>query len=684
MVLDNILSKNVQFLKGVGPAKSKALADLDIYNLNDLLTHYPRRYEDYSKMTPISALVNGELMTITGVIANITESKPRRNMSILKVAVGDGSGFVQLVWFNQPFIKKKFTVGQQIVASGRVSNQYHYWSMNNVEFELLEGAEIRKAKILPVYPASESISQKFLRTLIEGMQDIIKELAENIPSEIVSKYKLMARCDAVWQIHFPDNGDLLEKARYRLAFEELYFIQCGLALLKRANRTEQRGIKHLLNSSLSRRVRNQIPFQLTADQEKALQEIYYDMEQTMLMQRLLQGDVGSGKTIVAALALTKTVENGYQGALMAPTEILANQHYESLTGLLGECGIKIGILTGSLTKKQREAMIENIKNGDIDVVIGTHALIQEDVEFKNLGLVVTDEQHRFGVQQRNLLQQKGRLPDVLVMTATPIPRTMTLTVYGDLDVSQIKQLPPGRKPIRTFVRSPERRELIYKFVRSELDKGRQAYVVCPLIETSEAVSAASAEELYEELSNGFFAGIKCGLVHGKLTTKEKDRIMADFYSGSIKLLVATTVIEVGVNVPNASVMVVEGADRFGLAQLHQLRGRIGRGEYQSYCILLSQNQSDTTQKRLSIMEKTADGFLLAEEDLKLRGPGQFFGTRQHGLPDLKIADIINDVDILLTARQASLITVAQESLCSKAMEYIAVKYKDNFQGLMNN
>jgi ATP-dependent DNA helicase RecG len=682
--LNEILLKKVQYLKGVGPAKSKALAKLDIFTLDDVITHYPRRYEDHSRAMRIIELSDGEMATVKGIVANITETKPRRNMSILKIAVGDESGYVQLVWFNQPFLKKKFSRGQKIIASGKVSFQYNYCAINNPEFEIIEGDEEKRGRIEPIYPVNEMVSQKLIRSLIESMKDIIENLTENIPQEIVAEYALMPRAKAVWQIHFPENEDALNKARERLAFEDLYFIQCGLALLKRQSRKEQRGIKHLMNSALSRSVRARLPFSLTADQEKALQEICFDMQQPIPMQRLLQGDVGSGKTVVAALALVKTVENGYQGALMAPTEILAAQHFESLNNLLAPCKISVGLLTGSLPKKKRDAMREKIKNGEVDIVIGTHALIQDEVEFKNMGLVVTDEQHRFGVRQRNALQAKGNLPDVLVMTATPIPRTMTLTVYGDLDVSVIKQLPPGRKPISTFVRQPNKRDLIYKFVLKEIENGRQAYVVCPLIEISDKMDTASAEELYEELSSTYFKNVKCGIVHGKLAVKEKESVMNSFYEGEIKLLVATTVIEVGVNVPNASVMVIEGADRFGLAQLHQLRGRIGRGEYKSYCILLSQNKSDATKERLAIMEKTSDGFILAEEDLKLRGPGQFFGTRQHGLPDLKIADIINDIDILLKAREASLKTINSKALREKATEYITVKYREHFEGLMNN
>ncbi len=676
--LDAVLQKNVQYLKGVGPAKSKALAGLGIFTLDDLLTHYPRRYEDRRKITPVAELVDGEVATVQGTVARIDESSPRRKLRILKVAIGDGTGYIQLTWFNQPYLKRKFSIGQTVIATGKADRSYHYWAMNTAEYEILDDAANAVARIQPIYKVNEAVPQKFIRGLLAAMKEMMQALEENLPAQIIAAYGLCSRRDAVLQIHFPEDEEKLQRARYRLAFEELYFIQCGMALLKRRYRAEQKGVKHLLDSSLTRQVRGRIPFPLTRDQEKALREICFNMEQAVPMQRLLQGDVGSGKTVVAALALTKTVENGYQGALMAPTEILARQHFEALEKLLSPAGIKVVLLTGGLTKKKRELVLEEIENGAADIVIGTHALLQEDIQFHSLGLAVTDEQHRFGVRQRSLLRQKGACPDVLVMTATPIPRTMMLTVYGDLDVSMIKELPPGRKPVRTFVRQPDRRDKIYQFVRREIEKGRQAYVVCPLIEMSDTIETASVEELYEEISDTYLRGVRCGLIHGRLPAEQKKEVMETFYRGELKVLVATTVIEVGVNVPNASIMVVEGAERFGLAQLHQLRGRIGRGEYQSYCILVSQGKSDVTRKRLSIMENTADGFLLAEEDLKLRGPGQFFGTRQHGMPDLKIADLVNDIDILLSARKAALETIQNADLRAKALNYVAAKYRGYF------
>jgi len=683
------LEKKVQYLKGVGPVKSKALLNLGITTIYDLLTHYPRRYEDRSVVTKLSEAKVGETETISGILVNVTEHNPRRGLKMLKAVVNDGSGFLQMTWFNQPFVKKNLKIGRRIFATGKMNYAYGgqgQFEMNHIiDYEIADEQAEDSHTILPVYMATDALPQKFLRKLIEQVLDESIPISENLPKHLQLEYQLMDRKEAIYKIHFPATMAEMTKARHRLAFEELYLIQCGLLILKKQSRDKQKGIRHLMNSTLLNKVLHKIPFQLTADQKLVLKEIYHDMESSLPMRRLVQGDVGSGKTIVSVLALVKTIENGYQGALMAPTEILAEQHFASFTNLLNSCGIRIGFLSGKLTKKNRELTLEKIAAGEVDLVIGTHALIQEAVQFKNLGLVVTDEQHRFGIRQRALLEEKGQcMPDVLVMTATPIPRTMTLTVYGDLDVSVIKQLPPGRKPIRTFVRTSNKRDLIYQFVKAEIAKGRQAYVVCPLIEMSETLNVQSATEVYEELTSGIFRDITCGLVHGKLSSKEKEKIMLDFHEGIIKLLIATTVIEVGVNVPNASIMVIEGADRFGLAQLHQLRGRIGRGQYQSYCILIAQGKSAVAKERLGIMEKTNSGFVLAEEDLKLRGPGQFFGSMQHGLADLKIADVLNDLDILLKARAAALKTMASVDDLRYILDILSVQYNDQFMKITDN
>lgn len=680
------LSDSIQYVKGVGPKKKVELNRLGIKTVYDLLTYYPRTYEDQSVLTKIADLKAGCQATVAGVIVNVSDRQGgRRGMTIITALIGDGSGFLQITWFNQKYLKKQLKPGSRVFVTGKVSYAYGgrgQFAMSQLaSFQILGEADEAEmlTGIMPVYGATEKLNQKFFRKIIKELFASELEVEEIIAEPIKAKYNLLNRFEALKNIHFPENFTELKIARARLAFEELYMIQCGLLLLKKRVQEKKSGVRHLADSNLLKQVLTALPFKLTHDQAKTWQEIKHDMESSVPMRRLVQGDVGSGKTVIALLALVKTVENGYQGALMAPTEILASQHYESFQKLLSDFGIRVGFLSGRLTKKKREEMYALLAEQKIDIVIGTHALIQEGVHFAKLGLVVTDEQHRFGIDQRAELEKKGELtPDVLVMTATPIPRTMTLTVYGDLDVSLIQELPPGRQPIRTFVRTPDRRELIYQYVLTQLKAGRQAYVVCPLIEMNEESDLPSAEEVYDELRFGIFQGVPCGLVHGRMKPAEKEQIMQAFYEDKIKLLVATTVIEVGVNVPNASIMVIEHAERFGLAQLHQLRGRIGRGEYKSYCILVSDMKTENAKERLKIMATTSDGFKLAEADLKMRGPGQFFGTLQHGLPDLKIADVLGDMDILFKAREAAEETLQHKYDISLILKHLALQYQQQF------
>nr|WP_317429876.1 ATP-dependent DNA helicase RecG [uncultured Mitsuokella sp.] len=683
------LTDSVQYIKGVGPKKKAELNKLGIATVYDLLTYFPRTYEDQSVLTHIADLHAGETATVSGTIVNLHEQSGRRGLSILTAFLNDGTGILQVTWFNQKYLKNKLKTGRRVFVSGKPTyafggqgqfamSQLHYFQILDKD-EKPEGL----CGILPVYPATERLNQKFFRTLMEEALSELPELPELIPEDIGRAYHLMGRAAALRVIHFPPDGETLKKARYRLAFSELYLIQCGLLLLKKQSQETDLGIRFQPNGPLVKKVTANLPFTLTNDQQRTWQEICRDMERPVTMRRLVQGDVGSGKTVIAMLALVKAVENGWQGAMMAPTEILASQHYENLSRQLAPFGIRVGFLSGHLTPAKRRTMYETIAKHEVDIVIGTHALIQDAVHFARLGLVITDEQHRFGIAQRAELEKKGtHVPDVLVMTATPIPRTMTLTVYGDLDVSLIKQLPPGRQPIRTFVRRPDRRELIYNYVRSQIEAGRQAYVVCPLIEMNEESDLPSAEEVYDELRWGIFRGIPCGLVHGRLPAAEKERVMQEFYENKIKLLVSTTVIEVGVNVPNASIMVIEHAERFGLAQLHQLRGRIGRGPYASYCILVSEGKTENARERLKIMATTSDGFKLAEEDLRLRGPGQFFGSLQHGLPDLKIARVPEDIDILLAAHRAAEATLQSQGGLDFIRPVLALQYKEKFLHIM--
>lgn len=695
------LTADLQFIKGVGPRRASFFQRLGINTIYDLVTYYPRSYEDQSALTPISQLVVGEKQTVSGIIADVTERTGGRNgkLEILTVHIDDGTGFLQVTWFNRNFLKKTMKVGKRLFVTGKVG--YAYGGQGQFAMNQLVSFQVTKPSdepaeyfgIKPVYGLTQQINQTMIRDLTEyllfpkTMEDgtVIPppvELPELLSQEIIHKYRLLPRDEAVRQMHYPKNMQMLQRAKTRLAFEELYLIQCGLMLMKKNTRDNQQGIKHKRNGIMVRQLRESLPFKLTGDQAKAWNEIASDMEREVPMRRLVQGDVGSGKTVVALLALVKTVENGFQGAIMAPTEILASQHWETFNNLLAGTGIRIELFSGKLTKKKREAAYERLRNHEIDIAVGTHALIQDGIEFHKLGLVVTDEQHRFGIQQRAQLEKKGNLcPDVLAMTATPIPRTMTLTVYGDLDVSIIRELPPGRKPVRTFVRTQDRRDLIYKFMLDQIHEGRQGYVVCPLVEFSEESDVPSAEEVFEELSTGIFADVPCDLIHGRMKPKDKDTIMEKFHKGETKLLVATTVIEVGVNVPNASMMVIENADRFGLAQLHQLRGRIGRGEFKSYCVLVSAMKTDNARERMEIMTRISDGFQLAEEDLRLRGPGQFFGTMQHGLPDLKVANVLEDIDILLKAREAAIETMNIPLLRAQVQPVLMMQYREHFQNI---
>lgn len=645
---------NVQYIKGVGPKRAFRLRKLNINTILDLIYYIPREYEDRSKFTTIKQAIIGEKASLEVEIVGPGQViRPRRNMSILKVPFQDESGYGFLVWFNQNYLKNKFKVGEKYRVNGKINKMGMELQVMNPVYEKAN-MHNKIGQIVPLYSLTSGLTNneivKIVNNVLKEYLDFVQEI---LPTEIRGKYNLIGIKEAIRNIHFPSNRTVLEASKRRLIFEELFILQLGLFIIKNKSLNEDSGVQFPKVKEIDEFIDN-LPFKLTSAQKRVFQEIQDDMSSTKQMSRLVQGDVGSGKTIVAALAMFRSVKAGYQAAMMAPTEILAVQHFESLNTLFKDYNIRCELLVGSLTDKNKEKVLDELKRGEIDILIGTHALIQDNVEFNNLALVITDEQHRFGVRQRAILNQKGNNPDVLVMTATPIPRTLALILYGDLDISIIDELPPGRKEVETYAVGPEYTDRVNKFIEKQVLEGRQAYIVCPLIEESETLSLNSAEELYEDFKNNVFKDYSVGLLHGKMNNKEKDSIMNDFKENKLDILISTTVIEVGVNVPNANIMVIYNAERFGLAQLHQLRGRVGRGEYQSYCILLNNSRNKIARERMRILQSSSDGFIISEKDLELRGPGEFFGTRQHGLPELKIANLFRDMDILKLAQSEAL------------------------------
>jgi len=639
------LNKDVKYIKGVGPNRVQLLNKLGIFTLRDLITYYPRTYEDRSKPKNIIDCVDGEEVLIEAIACNRVREIRLKGKTMQKLVIRDETATAEITWFNQRYLKDKFEIGKKYQFYGKINSVYGKYTITSPVFDV-EGKSNNTGKIIPLYPLTYQLSQNILRKIMEnGLNEVEGNLQETLPEYLIKEYNLMGINEATKQIHFPEKFEDFNTARNRLVFEELLSTQLALLELKNSYLNDEKGIQYSKEIQMSD-VINILPFKLTKAQLRVLEEIDRDMESEKAMNRLLQGDVGSGKTIVAMCAAYKAVKCGYQAAIMVPTAILASQHLENFKKILEKLHVKCELLISGISKKKKEELLKRLADGEIDILIGTHAVIEENVIFKNLGLVVTDEQHRFGVKQRTRIVEKGQNPDVLVMTATPIPRTLALILYGDLDISIIDELPPNRKKIDTFAVNKNMTERVNIFVKKQIEEGRQAYIVCPLVEENEELDLKSVEKLYETYKKEIYPQYRVEYIHGKMKQKDKDNIMERFKKHDIDILISTTVIEVGVDVPNSNIMVIENAERFGLAQLHQLRGRVGRGEYQSYCILKYEGKSETIRKRMKIMCETNDGFIISEKDLELRGSGDFFGTMQHGLPEFKIANLFEDMSVL--------------------------------------
>ncbi|MFC1703574.1 ATP-dependent DNA helicase RecG [Candidatus Omnitrophota bacterium] len=671
------LDASIRYLKGVGPKKAQVFSRLGIETIIDLLYYFPYRYEDRRQLKPISEAEAGQMLTLKAkvIYKNLRKSFRRRGFSVLEVLVSNDTGKITAVWFNQPYLDSYFNIGQEVVLFGKVEQYAERLQINSPEFEILGSSEDDKAdtlsvgRIVPIYSLTQGITQRYLRWLINlALEEYLSKVVDPLSYDIRKRRELLNLAQGLRNIHFPEDEALRDQAYKRLSFDDFFLYQVPVVLRKRSSK-EKKGISHAVDEAVVDGFIQGLGFELTSAQQRVLKEIKADMVSTRPMQRLLQGDVGSGKTVVASCAALMALSGGWQVAFMVPTEILATQHYETVKKQIAKIKfdgkkIKVALLTSSLTAAKKKTLYKNINAGATQLVIGTHALIQEELSFKNLGLVVIDEQHKFGVAQRALLPQKGDNPDVLIMTATPIPRTLSMTVYGDLDISSIDEMPKGRLAVKTELYNEEQREKVYDFISKKVAERRQVYVIYPIIEVSVNVDLKAAEQMHTELKK-VFAKYAVGLIHGRLKQKQQDEIMRAFKSGAIHILVATSVLEVGMDVPNASVMVVEHAERFGLSQLHQLRGRIGRGKHQSFCILIADPKNEAAVARIKAITKLSDGFDIAEEDLRIRGPGEFFGKRQSGLSELRIANPITQMHSLKAAREEAIALIQQDPSLSQ-------------------
>lgn len=638
---------DINKLKGVGEKRATMLTKLGISTLRDLFTFYPRLYEDWSNILAIKDAAYGEQVCIRAIVGSrCREQRIRKGMTLYKTEITDGEDLLDVTFYNNKYVAEKLEQGKEYLFFGKIIGKGYYRAMSSPEFVEYKN----KAELRAIYPQTAGLNSRAIERLIKSAFEACSEYPDPIPEEIRNAYCLMNYKDALLNIHFPESKDMLSEARRRLIFEELFLLELGMLRLREKSRESN---ATALEKDYTAEFFSLLPFELTNAQRKAIEAAAEDMMLSRPMNRLLQGDVGSGKTAVSAALIYNAAKNGYQSALMAPTEVLAIQHHKTMTGFFKNTNIRAALLTGSTPAAEKRKIKSAVKNGEIDLLIGTHAIIQKDVEFSSLALAVTDEQHRFGVNQRSALSSKGISPHTLVMSATPIPRTLALIIYGDLDLSILNEMPKGRQKTETFLIKSEIRERAYGYIKKHLCNGMQGYIVCPLVAENETSELTAANELYKKLSDGFFKGFRLGLLHGKMKSAEKKAVMDSFASGETQLLVSTTVIEVGIDVPNAVIMVIENAERFGLSQLHQLRGRIGRGTEKSTCIMISDSGDEHTLERLKIMTETTDGFKIADEDLRLRGPGDFFGSRQHGLPDLKIADMMTDGEAIRESQSAA-------------------------------
>jgi ATP-dependent DNA helicase RecG len=688
------LQSPLQYLKGVGPRRAADLLRVGLATIEDLLYRFPIRYEDRGSFQTIAALRPGNAASVAGEVVSCGVRPTRRpRFKIFEVLLRDGTGSMRAVWFNQPFLADIFHPRQRVILYGKLELTSHGLQLQNPQYEILKSDDegddetLHTGRIVPVYEKTGNLTTKMQRVLVHhALEQLPAELADPLPPAVRSRANLIDRRQALAEIHFPAAGTPLDElqrfrapAQRRVIFEEFFLFQAGMVLRRRRADADRKGRSVQVTDEIRESARRVLPFRLTGDQKKALAEIVSDMKRPQPMNRLLQGDVGSGKTIVALMAALVAMENDFQVAFMAPTEILAEQHFITIRKLLEQSRFRLALLTGATPARKRREIQAELAAGSIQLVVGTHALVQDPVAFRELGLAIIDEQHRFGVMQRATLRTKGLHPDVLVMTATPIPRTLALTAYGDLDTSVMREMPPGRHPIKTIAKPESRRDEIYEFVRRQMDDGRQVYVIYPLVEESAKVDLKAATEMADHLAQDVFPAYRVGLLHGRLKQDVKDRVMGEFARGELHLLVSTTVVEVGVDVPNAALMVVEHAERFGLSQLHQLRGRVGRGPHQSYCVLLYQSPlTEQGRDRLKALTETTDGFEIAERDLQLRGPGDFFGTRQSGMPTLRVGDLLRDHQLMEDARREAVAALDDPQQASALVAFVRSSWEQRF------